>query len=72
MKVKNVINGLLKEYALEEITIIDTSEDKVVFSGTVEQWQKTNVDMIDCKHKVESMEVAKRLMFNSRKGFLFI
>ena len=37
MKVKNVIRGLLREYALEEINII--TPNRVVFSGRYDQWK---------------------------------
>lgn len=70
MKVKNVIKGLEKQYALEEITIITPS--KVVFSGKMEQWKATSVDMILYKKAVENSEVDNRMMFNNRKAFIFI
>lgn len=70
MKVKNVLNGLVKKYSLEEINII--SEEKVIFSGSTDGWKATSVDMILYKKEVENMEVKKRLMFNNRKAFLFV
>lgn len=70
MKVKNVIKGLLKEYALEEINII--TPEKVVFSGNYSQWKETSVDMILYKKEIENCEVIDRMMFNNRKAFLFI
>lgn len=70
MKVKNVINGLIKEYKLQEITIIDS--DKIVYSGTPGYWKETDVDMILYKKEIEEREVIKRLMFNGRKAFIFI
>ena len=70
MKVKNVINGLIKEYKLQEITIIDS--DKIVYSGTPGCWKATDIDMILYKKEIEEREVIKRLMFNRRKAFIFI
>ena len=70
MKVKNVIKGILKEYAIQEITIIDT--DKVVFSGPPSNWIATDVDLILYKKEVENREVIQRLMFNHSKAFIFI
>ena len=70
MKVKNVIKGLLKEYALEEINIITPS--KIAFSGRYEQWKATSVDMIFHKKAIENCEVINRMMFNNRKAFIFI
>lgn len=70
MKVKNVISGLLKEYDLQEITIIDS--DKVIYSGTPGYWKATDVGMILYKKEIESREVIRRLMFNGRKAFIFI
>lgn len=70
MKVKNVLKGLIKEYALEEINIIQP--DKVVYSGTVDGWKATSVDMILYKKEIENCEVYDRLIFNRRKAFLFI
>ena len=70
MKVKNVLKGLCKEYDLEEITIM--SDEKVIYSGTLEGWRATSVDMILYKKEVENMEVVKRMMFNRRKAFIFV
>lgn len=70
MKVKNVIGGLLREFKLKEFTIID--KDKIVFSGSVEQWKATSVDMILYKKEIEHREVIKRMMFNKEKAFIFI
>lgn len=72
MKVKNVIKGLLQKYNLEEINIISLSDDKVIYSGTVDGWKATEVDMILYKREVENKEVNKRLIFNHRKAFIFI
>ena len=62
MKVRNVLKGLLKEYALEEINIIQP--DKVIYSGTVDGWKATSVDMILYKKEIENAEVYDRLIFN--------
>ena len=70
MKVKNVLKGLCKEYDLEEITIM--TDEKVIYSGTLEGWNATSVDMILYKKEVENMEVVKRMMFNRRKAFIFV
>lgn len=70
MKVKNVLKGICREYALEEITIM--TDEKVIYSGTLEGWNGTSVDMILYKKEVENMEVVKRLMFNRRKAFIFV
>ena len=70
MKVKNVIKGLLQKYALEEITIIDA--DTIIFSGTIQQWKATDVDLILYKREIENREVIHRMMFNGRKAFIFI
>ncbi len=70
MKVKNVISGLLKEYELEEISII--TENRVAFSGAPGQWAATSVDLILYKRKIENSEVIKKMIFNNRKAFIFI
>lgn len=72
MKVKNVIKGIIKEYDLEEISIISLENDRVIYSGTVDGWKATSVDMILYKREVENMEVKKRIMFNYRKAFIFV
>ena len=72
MKVKNVIKGLLQQYKLEEINIIAFDEDRVIYSGTVDGWKATDVDMILYKREVENRETRKRLIFNNRKAFIFI
>lgn len=72
MRVKNVVRGLLQKYNLEELTIIQLSENKVIYSGPVNGWIATDVDMILYKRKVENMEVENRLIFNRRKAFLFV
>lgn len=70
MTVKNVLKGLMNKYCLEAINIIQP--DKVVYSGTVEGWKATSVDMILYKKEIEKCEVYDRLIFNGRKAFLFI
>lgn len=70
MKVKNVLNGLKRQYNLEEINII--SPERVIYSGSFDGWKATDVDMILFKKKVENLEVEKRLIFNNRKAFLFV
>ena len=72
MKVKNVIKGMLQQYKLEEINIISFDEDKVIYSGDVYGWKATDVDMVLYKREIENREVAKRLVFNNRKAFIFI
>lgn len=70
MKVKNVIKGLVKQYELEEVTILN--DEKVIFSGSLNMWTATSVDMILYKREVENSEVKKRFLFNNRKAFIFI
>lgn len=70
MKVKNVLSGLQKQYALEEVNILN--DEKVIFSGSMNQWKATSVDMILYKREVENSEVKKRMIFNHRKAFIFI
>ena len=71
MKVKNVIRGLLKEYELEEISII--TENRVAFSGAPGQWAAaTSAYLILYKRKIENSEVIKKMIFNNRKAFIFI
>ena len=72
MKVKNVIKGLKNEYGkgLEEINII--TEERVLYSGAVDGWDYTDIDMLRYKKEVENMEVKKRIMFNFRKAFIFV
>ena len=70
MKVKNVIKGLLQKYELEEINIIEPN--KVVYSGTVDGWKATSVDMMLYKKQIENQEVDHRIIFNNRKAFIFI
>ena len=72
MKVKNVIKGLQQKYDLQEINIISPTESKVYFSGTVDGWKETEVDLITMKRKVENAEVFEKIMFNNRKAFIFI
>ena len=72
MKVKNVIKGLLQQYKLEELNVISLEEDKVIYSGAVDGWKATDIDMILYKREIENREVAKRLVFNNRKAFIFI
>lgn len=72
MKVKNVIKGLLREYKIEEINILSLSDNKAIYSGTVDGWKATDVDMILYKKEVENMEVINRILFNRRKAFIFV
>lgn len=71
-KVKNVIKGLLSRYDLEEISIIQLSENKVIYSGSADGWIVTDVDMILYKRQIENMEVVNQILFNHRKAFIFI
>lgn len=71
MKVKNVLKGLKKEFELEEINII--SDEKVIFSGSLDNWNATtNIYLLTYKKEVENMDVLKRMMFNRRKAFIFV
>lgn len=70
MKVKNVIKGLNRIYALEEITIIDS--DRVCYSGNLENWITPNKDMVFYKRNIMEREVIGRLIHNNRKAFIFI
>ena len=65
MKVKNVIRGLQREYDLQEINIISQVENRVYYSGTVDGWKATDVDLILLKRKIEDSEVVGRIMFNN-------
>lgn len=70
MKVKNVLKGLFQKYELSEINIIEP--DRVIYSGTVDGWKATTVDMILYKKEIENTEVAHKIIFNNRKAFIFI
>lgn len=70
MKVKKVLAGLRQQFALDEINII--SPTRVIYSGTVQGWVATDVDMILYKKQIENLEVIDRMMFNGRKAFLFV
>lgn len=72
MKVKKVLQGLTREYKLEEVNIISMADNKVLYSGTAEGWKATELDMVLYKKEVENMEVLNRIMFNHRKAFLFV
>ena len=72
MKVRNVIRGLQSEYNLQEVNIISQTETKVYYSGTVDGWNSTDVDLILLKRKIENSEVINKIMFNNRKAFIFI
>ncbi len=54
---------------IKEIHVL--SDEKVIFSGAMEQWTATSVDMILYKHEIENSEVKKRMTFHE-KVFLFI
>ena len=70
MKVKNVIKGLMQKYELEEINIIEP--DRVIYSGPVNGWRETAIDMVLYKKKIETQEVEHKIIFNNRKAFIFI
>lgn len=72
MKVKKVLQGLQKQYDLEEVNIICLSEGRVYYSGPVAEWKVASVDLITLKQKIENTEVSDRIIFNRRKAFLFI
>ena len=69
MKVKNVIKGLVEKYELEEINIIEPN--RVVYSGSVNGWRETSIDMLLYKKKIENQEVEHKIIFNNRKAFIF-
>lgn len=70
MKVKNVIKGYKTKFNIEEINVI--SSEKIIYSGSMNGWDMTDVDMISYKKQVENMDVVKSMMFNNRKLFLFV
>ena len=69
MKVKNVLSGLQSQKKIKEIHIL--SEDKVIFSGPIDSWKATDVDMILYKREIESQDIKKRLEYHE-KIFIFI
>lgn len=72
MKVKNVLRGLQRQYDLQEINIISQAESRVYYSGPVDGWNATDVDMILLKKEIENLEVIDKIIFNNRKAFIFI
>lgn len=72
MLVKNVINGMYSQYKFEELHIISSVYDRVLFSGTMESWKNVDEDMIAYKKDIEGKEVLNKILFNKRKLFLFI
>ena len=70
MKVKNVIKGLMQKYDLQEINIIEPN--RVIYSGSVDGWRESSIDMVIFKKKIENAEVAHKIIFNHRKAFIFI
>lgn len=70
MKLKNVLRALLREYSLEEVNII--GKNRVIFSGTPNDWKETSADMLVYKEMVENAEVINRMIFNNRKAFIFV
>lgn len=70
MKVKNVIKGYKSQFSIDEVNII--SDEKVIYSGTLDGWDLTDVDLILYKKQVENMEVVKSMVFNHRKIFIFV
>lgn len=69
MKLKRVLAGLKSQMDIKEIHVL--SDEKVIFSGSIEQWTATSVDMILYKREVENTEVKKRMTYRG-KVFLFI
>lgn len=70
MKLKNVLAGLKKEYDIEELNIITPT--KVLFSAPIEKWDNMDFYYLRLKKKVEEAEITNRMIFNSRKAFLFV
>ena len=68
MKVKNVIKGLLSQ-GIKKINIL--SDEKVIFSGDINNWKATSVDMILYKKEVENYEVTKHMTYHE-KAFIFV
>lgn len=69
MKLKRVLAGLKSQMDIKEIHVL--SDEKVIFSGSIEQWTATSVDMILYKREVENTEVKKCMTYRG-KVFLFI
>lgn len=70
MKVKNVIKGYKSQFSIDEVNII--SDEKIIYSGTLDGWDLADVDLILYKKQVENMEVLKSMVFNHRKIFIFV
>ena len=69
MKLKNVLSGLQRQKRIVQLHVL--SDEKVIFSGSMEKWKATSVDMILYKREVEAMEVKKRLDFHD-EVFIFV
>lgn len=69
MKLKNVLSGLQRQKRIVQLHVL--SDEKVIFSGSMEKWKATSVDMILYKREIENMEVKKRLNFHD-EVFIFV
>ncbi len=72
MKLKNVLKGLRSRYGVEQVNVI--AGDRVIFSGSWDSWDMTDVNMILYKQEVEGYEVIKSMVggYCNRNAFLFV
>lgn len=71
-KVNSVINGYIKQYDIEEITIFE-GDDKVIFSGKLNCFLNTdNQTLYKEKLRILKSECKRCIVFNRRKLFVFI
>lgn len=73
-KVKNVINGYKSCWGeIEELTIIEDNEDRVIFSGIPMQFlNPTNTFLIKESERIKEQITVRVLTFNDKKLFIFI
>lgn len=68
---KNVINGYMKQYGIEEVTIIDGHQ--VLYSGLFENfWKGCDPEMIVYRNQILKRECQDKTVLGNRKLFLFI
>lgn len=71
-KVLSVISGFLSKYELEELTIILDDENRVAFSGHIENFLHPDEALQNESYRLKHSLIKRFILFNKKKLFIFI
>ena len=71
-KVKDVINGYNAKYGIDNLHIIDTTDNDVCFTGSFSEWENCISCMKEYKKECENKIVLNQICHDFNTLFLFV